>query len=385
VIEEKQHSLLAPSKAHRWVACPGSIPFCEGYPEQDSEAADNGTAAHEMGAQLLEGGCLPHGYDREMYSYVKVYVDDIKRRAEGKVLLVEQRVWIEPWTTEKGGFGTSDAIIFDPATGHLEVRDLKYGMVVVYAEENEQLMLYALGARHLVETFGYEVKTVTLAIHQPRRDHYDEWTVTLEKLLEFGNYARSRGMIALASMPGEELFATPKGCEYCPAKIDCPAYIKKVHETVFEEFTEVNGMPTAVARPVEAETTPGELDMVEAWVSAKRKWIFEQLLAGVPMKSWKLVEGRAGNRKFTNEEAVEGILKKMRFKARDIKETKLIPLTQIEKLVGKERWKHLVAFVKQNPGQPQMAPASDKRPQYQPCLVEEFDIIPQEEFKNVKQ
>jgi len=354
--------------------------MCRDLPNEDTEASIEGTKAHEMAAHMLNGEAWLAVDSIEegavMFSHVKAYTDDIQRRADGKILLVEQKVLVAPWTGEKDGFGTADAIIFDETTGHLEVRDLKYGMVVlVHAEENEQLMLYALGAKHLVETFGYEVKSVTVAIHQPRRDHYDEWSVSIEKLLEFGAYARSRGTIALSAMPGEELHPDPHGCEWCPAKTFCKAYEEAVHKIVFDEFTEINGVPTAVARPVEGEVTPGELDMVEAWVSAKRKWIFEQLNAGVPLQSWKLVEGRAGNRKFSDEEAVEALLRKMRFKVSEFTEKSMLPLTKIEKLVGKERWQQLVKYVKQNPGQAQMTPMSDKRPVFQTASIDDFDDL----------
>jgi hypothetical protein len=375
------HAILAPSKAHRWVVCPGCIAFCADYPEeQDQEAADNGTLAHEMGSALLQGGCLPQGHDKEMYSYVKVYVEDIFRRATGKILMVEQRVYIEPFTSEKDGFGTSDAILFDPETGILEVRDLKYGMIVVYAEENEQLMLYALGAKHLLETVGYEVKRVILAIHQPRRDHYDEWEVSVDRLLEFGSYAYGRGTIALSAFAGEELHPSIKACEYCPGRQDCPAFTKYVHKVTYEEFSDAGDGKLAVSRPIEGEVTPAELDMVEAWVKAKRAWIFEQLQAGTKFVSWKMVEGRGGNRKFTDETVVEALLKQMRFKASEIKETTLKPLTELEKMVGKERWKQFLPFITQKPGQPQMAPMSDKRPELNSKIADEFDIVPQKEF-----
>lgn len=371
------HAILAPSKAHRWIVCPGSIAFCADYPDDDSEAGIEGTHAHNLAAELLTGGDWEAS--KEMRSYVQSYVDDIFSRAHGKIMFVEQRVWIEPWTSEKGGFGTSDAILFDPETGHLEVRDLKYGMIVVYAEENEQLMLYALGAKHILETCGYEVKKVTVAIHQPRRDHYDEWEVSLEKLDEFGAYAHGRGVIALAAFPGEELHPDIRACEHCPGKQDCPAFTKFIHKTLYEEFTEVDGKLTT--KMIEGEVTPGELDMVEAWVKMKRAWIFEQLQAGAPSKYWKLVEGRQGNRKFTNEEAVEALLRGMKFKASEIKETTLLPLTALEKLVGKERWKQFLPFITQAPGQPQLAPATDKRPALHSKIADEFDIVEQKEFK----
>jgi hypothetical protein len=52
-----------------------------------------------------------------------------------------------------------------------------------------------------------------------------------------------------------------------------------------------------------------------------------------------------------------------------------LPLTKIEKLVGKERWQQLTQYVTQSPGSPQMAPMSDKRPVFQTASIDDFDDL----------
>lgn len=373
------HAKLSPSSAHRWVYCPGSVKFCAGYPDESSEAADRGTYAHLLAAAFLKKDRWLYA-TKEMVSYVRTYTDDILRRAEGKLLMVEQKVPVSQWTSEPGGFGTSDAILYDFATCTLEVRDLKYGMEIVEADDNEQTMLYALGAKHLLESLGLEVKKVIMAIHQPRRDHMSECEITLDALNLFGAYSASQGHVALNCFPGEALHPHPKACVYCPAKVDCPPYNAKVQKILFEEYKQEQGK-MLVSRPIEEETTPGELDMAEAWIKAKRKWIFDQLCAGAEFKSWKLVMGRGGNRKFTDVTAVENELRRMKLKVSEIKETTLLPITKLEKIVGKARWSRLTPYITQAPGQPQLAPMSDKREKYQTALDSEFTIVPQEEFK----
>lgn len=43
-----QHALLSASGAHRWLVCPPSATLEAGLPESTSQAAEQGTAAHEL-------------------------------------------------------------------------------------------------------------------------------------------------------------------------------------------------------------------------------------------------------------------------------------------------------------------------------------------------
>lgn len=47
------HSILMPSRAHRWVACGGSVTLEAQCPEEQGEEAAEGTAAHEVAMMLL--------------------------------------------------------------------------------------------------------------------------------------------------------------------------------------------------------------------------------------------------------------------------------------------------------------------------------------------
>ncbi|WP_258316863.1 DUF2800 domain-containing protein, partial [Escherichia coli] len=66
-----------------------------------------------------------------------------------------------------GGFGTGACLVV--ADGTLHVIDLKYGLgVLVEAEWNPQMMLYALGALALFDAL-YDIEQVALTVFQPRR------------------------------------------------------------------------------------------------------------------------------------------------------------------------------------------------------------------------
>ena len=179
-----QHARLSPSAAKRWISCPASVRLAAAVPpEPDSPYAAEGTAAHALGeykaqAELLDdshdGGAFAAledaardaGWDLdEMHEHTDAYVELLRERLAAvphSVLMLEQRVN----TGLPMCWGTSDAVIVSPE--HVEIVDLKYGAgVPVSAYENEQLMLYGVGA---LDTFGDLLGTterVVMTVFQP--------------------------------------------------------------------------------------------------------------------------------------------------------------------------------------------------------------------------
>ena len=99
-------------------------------------------------------------------------------------------------------FGTADAIIL--AEDQITIVDLKYGLgVKVYAENNEQLMLYALGAVQKYSE-GRSIKSVRMIIVQPRLSHISDWTISIDDLNHFADEVRKTASVALTSN-GEQI------------------------------------------------------------------------------------------------------------------------------------------------------------------------------------
>ena len=238
--EERNHALLSASSAHRWLACTPSARLEEQFPDTTSEAAKEGTLAHELAELKVRNYFKPHDvskrkltfaikkmkenplWDDEMLEHTDTYIDYIRdvsiKLPSDPYVEVEKQVRFDSYVPE--GFGTADCIMIQGET--LFVVDFKYGKgVLVSAEENPQMMLYALGAYDACKLF-YPIKQIRLAIVQPRLpDGISEWGCSLEQLLEFGDYVKEKAAVAFKGdgefVPGE------KQCRFCRAKSQCGA------------------------------------------------------------------------------------------------------------------------------------------------------------------
>lgn len=394
------HSVLAPSAAHCWRNCVGAPAACKGKKDVGSSYADEGTRAHDLGSKWLTGDIKakpsPEDDENDMGEFVAVYTNAVRREAEGKVLLVEQKVSISRWTGEKGGKGTADAIIVDLETGDITVIDLKFGMgVMVYAQENEQLMLYGLGAMELVEKLLLDqVRNIKLVINQPRRDHIDEWEISREDLVAWGEKTLEAGTLALelyedpSKLSAEHFSPDPSTCRWCPIKADCPAVTAMVHKEVFDDFKNLT------VKPANADPAPTKkmIDMILEYCKAVVKHVDERLNQGLPTKGWKLVQGNPGNRAWKDkdaEEKAEALARTLRMKVDDIYNKKLKTAPQMEKTVPKaewktvagkrirvdEKWAQFAELIGRSDAKPTLVGEEDPRPAIQMASADSFDDL----------
>jgi hypothetical protein len=397
------HAELSPSSAARWMRCPGSVKACDGLPDEPSKFADEGTAAHFLASECLtrdeepfshlgrtilvtRAGAewLPKGWaagnaassflvDQDMCLAVLDYVDYVRgvAKSTGGQTLVEQRLPIDSITGEAGAHGTSDAVIL--AERELIVIDLKYGRgVAVDAEDNEQLQIYALAAFREF-SLAQDFDRVRMVIHQPRLGAVSEATLSIDDLADFGE--RVLEAAGFTQYPDALLNPSEEACRWCRAKATCPA----LRAEVVELFGAVPA-PQAESADVLADCM-AKVDLIEGWCKAVRAEVETRLLTGKPVRGWKVVQGKRGNRKWTSEAEAEEALKAMRIKHDQMYDYSVISPTTAEKLaktevIGPRQWPKLQALITQAEGKPSVAPESDKRPALVMSAVdEEFEDV----------
>lgn len=384
---EKKHAKLSASGAHRWMGCAASVGAEDGLENKSTVYSLEGDAAHDLGEQCLRGGVnadtylgdnvLDHKVDREMVDAVQDYLDHV-RDLPGR-LLVEKKVDFSPWVP--GGFGTADAIVLEEGTA--TIVDLKYGKGVrVDAEENPQLMLYALGA---VNDFGflYDIKSVRVMVVQPRKDHVSIWPrledppLGVSDLLDWGStVVEPAARLALAANapfnPGE------KQCKWCKAKPTCRALAEHSLNVATDGFGPI-GEPLEL-KPFDklsnfeiAQLLP-QLNTLTDWVKAVEAYALHELEAGRDVPGYKLVEGRS-LRKWIDEVVAEKALRGVsKLKVADIFVQKLISPAQAEKKLGKGH--KVINDNSEKPvGKPAIAPVSDKRPALTINPTEGYDAV----------
>lgn len=394
------HARFSPSAAHRWLRCTGSIALCETVPPRTNNYADEGTAAHEVANRIV----LEDWGANEAFANLRgttVRVDDhdwpvtddmIRGGIDFRDLIYEhldgasrafadQRVDFSAHIDVPNSFGTADALVI--GDGKLTLIDYKYGAgVMVSAEENEQLMLYALGAMDSFDFLG-PFTEFELVIHQPRAqgsETISRWSISYDDLMAFAERAKATAQAVLAGdtalTPGE------KQCRFCDAKHVCPALKAEVLDTVTaataDDFDDV---PDAVAEmtyvdPEWLAGAMGKVGLIEDWCKAVRAEMERRLFAGVEVPGWKLVEGKRGNRKWADEAEAVAMFKSFRFKKDEMYDLSLISPAKAEKVLkgNPGRLQRMNALTVRSAGKPSVAPATDKRPALSPAATaDEFD------------
>jgi len=286
--ETRKHARLSASRTDRFMQCPGSYRLESLMPwEPAGEAAAIGTAIHELSEMILSGKEVPAGTDQDHVAMTQGYADFVNTLVENprkKLIEVNLDEGLKSLHPALGG--TADAILVDG--NHLHVIDLKTGRVAVDANENKQLLTYALGAmRQLKAPSTIEC---TMHIYQPRVGH-SKWTVSGNYLELHGRRLLSAAELALSGDAPTR--PSPDACRYCKAKTICPSMREKVQEVARSDF-----------KP-DTSITPQMLDdaaLVAAWADAVQSAAKDQLTNGLAISGWAMRAGR--KTKFWKDEAL---------------------------------------------------------------------------------
>lgn len=358
------HALLSASSSHRWLNCPPSARLCEQYEDKGSDYAAEGTDAHALceyklktalGIRTKDPTSRLSFYSEEMdecaigyATYNMELVETAKQTCADPVVLIEQRLDFSKYV--EAGFGTGDCVII--ADGALHIVDYKHGAgVLVEAEDNPQMKLYALGALELFEGI-YDISDVSMTIYQPRRDNISTHTVFKEALYQWAEKVL-KPAAELAYAGGGE-YSCGDWCRFCKAKHDCRKRAEQNMELAKYDFKR-----PPLLEDDEVESILGRIDDLVAWASDIKDYALETALGGKLWQGWKLVEGRS-NRKYISEDAVADAVTTAGY---DPYEHKVMGITAMEKTLGKSRFAELLGSLVEKPqGKPTLVPESDKRP-----------------------
>jgi len=360
----RPHALLTASGSKRWLSCTPSARLEATFAEKETTAAAEGTAAHAL-AEYKVKRALRYFCKRPVSEYEDEVMDmatddyaafileamaELRKAGADPTVMIETRLDFSDWVPD--GFGTGDCIIIGGDTLHIV--DLKYGAgVLVEAEGNSQMMLYALGA---LQQFGclYDIKKVLMTIFQPRRENISTAELSVEMLMEWANnFVRPKAQLAFA---GEGEYLPGEWCLFCRAADKCRARAEANLKVAREEF----GLPPLLTDEEVEALLPQLPDLVK-WANDLQAYALDAAVNhGKQWNGFKVVEGRS-IRKYADEDAVANAAEACGYK--DIYQKKLINLGDLEKLMGKKKFQEVLgAYIVKPPGKPTLVPVSDKRP-----------------------
>lgn len=358
------HAVLSASGSHRWLNCTPSARLELEFENTGSEAAREGTAAHALCDHKLKRALHMRSrrpvsdYDsNEMEECTDAYVDFVmeqyeaaKQVCEDPVILIEQRLDFSCYVPD--GFGTGDCLII--SDDRLHIINFKYGMgVLVEAEDNPQMKLYALGALAVYDAL-YDIREVSMTIFQPRRENVSTWTIPVEDLKAWAeNELKPRAKMAY---DGKGEYLPGEWCTFCRAAVRCRARAEKKLKLAQTEFR----MPPLLT-DAEIEDILAVLPDLTKWANEITAYALDAALNhGKEWNGFKVVEGRSV-RKYRDEAAVAEAAKEAGYK--DIYRQSPIPLTEMQRLMGKDKFEEILGgLITKAPGRPTLVPKSDKRP-----------------------
>jgi hypothetical protein len=400
----KLHSRLGASNCKRWWACPGSVRMTADLPNQSTAYANEGSAAHALGEICLRTKQSPHFaldhwihmdgriqfgpdgiaekdknnvwfyVDEDMVDAVQTYVDFVNETVEpGDEVEIEQRVHLDQFHPDL--FGTADLVIYKPAKKKLIVADYKHGRgVPVEVQDNVQGLYYAAGAA--IRSHNRPLESIEVVIVQPRCAHKDgpvrRWSTTAMDLLDW--VADLVEAAKRTESPEAPLHAGDH-CKFCPAAGVCPEFKNAALEAAKADFTDGGDVvltPPSRYTPQALAEALRNLDIIEDWCSAVRKFGHDEALAGRVAPGFKLVGTRA-TRKFRSEDEALKLATMLELDESEyMTEPKLKSVAQVEKALGKKGFKPFEGIVEKKSSGVVLVPVSDPREPMRPDAAGEF-------------
>ena len=279
-------------------------------------------------------------------------------------LLIEARLKLSEFIPE--GFGSSDAVLIYGDT--LEVFDLKYGKgVKVDAENNAQMMCYALGA-YCGPGELYDINTVRMTIIQPRLRHESSCSIHVVDLMFWGEKVLKPA--AALAFRGEGEQVPGEHCRFCKVAAQCRR-LADYTLGVTQQQTE----PGLMSLEDIAQLLP-HFSTIKSWISSVEEFALEAALEGDTIPGYKVVEGRS-IRKISNAAEAVQRLEGAGIPAENyLKPAELKTITDLEKTLTKKGFKAILGDLVIKPeGKPTLVEEADPREPLNRAARDFKDII----------
>lgn len=381
---DRDHAILSPSSAKRWINCTPSALLAEAAGSKSSVYAEEGTLAHEIAeyalTKYLEGAYDPIIDDAvplkdehlenplfgvDMADYIRDYCEyvigenyEMQKQDGSSEMYLERRVDITDFAPDS--FGSVDVTLLSDKTIH--IIDLKYGAGVrVSADMNEQMLMYALGTLKSLESD--HVEKIRMTIAQVRLDHYDTFEMSKGELLDWAEKVLKPAAKMAIQGVGKQVIGS--WCGFCPVKAQCRAQ----RDAILADFEE-KPEPLLLSDE-EIVDLIGKIDTYKSWIESVNKYVYDRAIQGHKWEGYKLVAGRT-SRVIKDEAKIRQALLN-EFLEDEVLNIKLKGIGDLEKLLGKKVFSARFGdAIESRPGAPKLVPESAKGVEYSPLC--DFDV-----------
>lgn len=381
---ERDHAILSPSSAKRWIHCTPSALLAEAAGSKSSVYAEEGTLAHEIAeyalTKYLEGiydpiidEAIPIQdehlknplFNIDMADYIREYCEfvigegyEMQKQDGAYHMFLERRVDITDFAPDS--FGSVDVTLVSDKTIH--IIDLKYGAgVKVYADMNEQMLMYALGTLKSLD--ADKIEKIRMTIAQVRLDHYDTFEMSKKDLLAWAEKVLKPAAKVAIQGGGKQVIGS--WCGFCPVKAQCRAQ----RDAILADFNE-KPEPLLLSDE-EIVDLIGKIDTYKSWIESVNKYVYDRAIQGYKWEGYKLVAGRT-SRVIKDEAKIRQALLN-EFLEDEVLNIKLKGIGDLEKLLGKKVFSARFGdAIESRPGAPKLVPESAKGVEYSPLC--DFDV-----------
>lgn len=387
--EERAHAPLPPSASSRWLACAPSMGYVKHLikrgvitKRKSGAAAERGTRIHELAepaiVKMIETGVaprMPKGAAVDEWSEALMYVKhchDLWQNAVDVDDDAEYGVELKAIVTDEC-WGSADFWVY--AAKRLTVVDLKTGQETVYAKDNTQLLIYALGVIR-TKLRDRTIREVEAMVYQPN-GHGHEVPYDSHVYSERELTAHSRAIVSgikeavmfLEDAEDADSYTARMNagshCTWCDALAVCPSAKRAALTTIsagFEPVPVTSPLPDPAS--LEAEQVAQILErapMFSAWLEAVQVRAIELAQRGKEIPGFKVVQ-KMTRRAWGKEHEPAVIAKRLGLKVADLfTEPRMRSPSQVEQSLKGEAKKRVNEFTFKPVGDPTIAPESDRR------------------------